>query len=691
MTRYPRATTLLAVACLVGAACSSDDAGTTADTSVVPPSSASVDAGPAVAPVGLHRWGDGRALAARYDAVADRTVVATTIGVSLLTGDGEPVVLYEGLPLLLAISADGTTAAFTTAGGALEVWDLDTAAAVATFEVPADRYTSLQFTPAGDLVAGGESDVSRFPVDGGAPETLVEAPADGVLGPVAVAADGAVAVPVDGALVSVVVWRPGGAPSPIDMGLPAGTLLVGVVWAPDDEHLAVLHQPPDAGEAVAVWDVGAGAFRGSVAIPNFVTPPEVTFAGPDVVVIPLADRLAAFDLDGGQLDAQPIPSSEVPRLSATSAGDGVVITGWDGLVRQWTPGSDAIEIAPATYNFVDVSVPAGVDELVTVDHYGTIRRLDVAGADELATIDRYAVGEANSIAVSPDDADVAVGTSTGAVQVLRTSDGTLAQELDRPQGSVAAVAYAPDAPLLATGVGVQVRDQVWDDTVDVTDLGSGASVTSFGGEEENVTGCSFFLGDVEFSPDGTLLAATSHDFTVHVTSIGGGDGGGETVLEGHTGTILDIAFSPDGSMLATSSEDGTLRIWDIDGWAVREELTAPPGGYWALAFTPDGSALAVADVSGVVSLLDLESGEVLRTFTGTKGRTGDMVFTPDGSRLVAGGVDGSVEVWSVERGAVEQELTGHTMTVTDVAVTADGSSVVSSSLDGTARSWPLDA
>ncbi len=46
-------------------------------------------------------------------------------------------------------------------------------------------------------------------------------------------------------------------------------------------------------------------------------------------------------------------------------------------------------------------------------------------------------------------------------------------------------------------------------------------MTSFGGEEENVTGCSFFQGAVDFSPDGTLLAATSHDFTVHVTSTGG--------------------------------------------------------------------------------------------------------------------------------------------------------------------------
>ena len=659
----------------------------------VPEGSEAAATSPAASAVAGRRYGDGRALVARYDPAADRTVVATTIGVSLLRGGDEPVVLREGLPVLLALSADGTRAAFTTTDGALEIWDLDAAALVATFDVPADRYTSLQFTSAGDLVAGGAADVSRFPVDGAPSEALVEAPADGPLGPVAVAADGAVAVPVGGQRASVEVWRPGGggAAGSVDMGLADGTAVVGVVWSPDGRHLAVLNQPPTAGEAVGVWDLDAATFRGSVTIPNFVTPDLVAFAGPEAVVIPLPDRLAAFGLDGAEVDDQPIPSSEVARITAVD--DGVVVGGWDGRLRRWSPGSAAADVAPATFNLVDVSVPAGVDELVTVDHYGTIRRLDVEAAAEVASIDRYAVGEATSIDVAADSVDVAVATSTGAVHVLRTSDGSVAQELDRPEGSVAAVAYAPNAPLLAIGVGVQVRNEVWDDTVAVTDLDTGATVTSFGGEEENVTGCSFFQGAVDFSPDGALLAATSHDFTVHVTAtgVGGDDVGGETVLEGHEGTILDVEFSPDGALLATSSEDGTLRIWDVDGWTLRDTFTTTPGGYWSLAFTPDGSALGVSDVSGTVSMLDVGTGEAQRTFSGAKSPTGDMVFTPDGRRLVAGGVDGSVEVWSVERGAVEQQLEGHTMPVTDVAVTADGRTVVSSSQDGTARSWPLDA
>ena len=703
--RFASTITVLAIACVVASACADDPpANTTASspntraeatpvatTGDGPTASSGPPSIPASALTGSRRWGDGRAVAARYDPVGERTVVATTIGVSVQPDGGEPVVLREGLPLLLALAPDGRRAAFTTADGALEMWDLDAGRVVAEFAVPAEQYASLAFISPTDVVAGGELNVTRFSTDGSPPEVIVDAPADGTLGPVATALDGTVAVPVAAPTPTIVVWRPSAEPSPLDVALPDGTDLIGLVWSPDGAHLAVLHQPPNDGESVSVFNVADSRFRGSVAIPNYVTPELVAFAGADTIVIPLADRLAAFDLAGAELDAQPISSSDVTKISGQPDGDAVLVVGWVGDVRRWTPGSGAVEIAGPTANLVDTSTSEDAANFVTVDYYGAIRRIAVDGAAAAVTIDRYAVGEANSVDVAPDSVEVAIARSTGAVSVLRTSDGTVAQSFQRPQGNVAAVTYSPTAPLLATGVGVPLDTAVWDDTVEVTDLSNKASIMAFGGEEENVTGCSFFVGDVEFSPDGSLLAATSHDFTVHVTAVGRSTGGDAdvTVLEPNLGTVLDVAFSPDGSLLATSSADDVLRIWNVDGWTLRDEFPATAGGYWSLAFTPDGSALGVADVSGAVSLLDMSTGQPVRTFTGAKSQAGDMEFTPDGTRLVAGGTDGSVEVWSVATGEIEQRLTGHTMLVTDVAVTPDGAAVVSSSLDGTARYWPL--
>lgn len=676
MPRFSRATILL----LAGVAAACSDA---------PPETTQTSTAPPVAAVGEQRWGDGRALAARVDVAEDRLVVATTIGVSVQTGDEQPVELYEGLTSLLALSPDGRLAAFTTAAGRLEIWDVAAGQPVSDFDVAPDRYTSLAFSSPTDVIAGGERDVTRYPADGNTAEALVEAPADGALGPVAIATDGTVAVPIGAPQPTVAVWTAGADVGTVDMGLAAGTALVGVVWSGDGRHLAVLHQPPAAGETIAVWDVDAAAFRGGgVSIPNYVTPQQVAFQGADRVVIPLADRLAAFDLDGAELESLPITSSEVPRLSAVSGSEAVVVTGWDGRLRRWTAGESAAELAAGARTVVDQSMPAGSDGLVTVDHFGLIRQYDLVAGGEVRAVDRYAVGEANSVDVSPDGASVAMGMSTGAVRVLRTADGTLVEQLDRPEGNVAAVAFAPSAPLLATGISVQVDTEVWDDTVAVTDVTSGRTVAALGGEGENVTGCSFFQSAVDFSPDGSLLAATSHDYTVHVTTVEG-DGDDGEVLDPHAGTVLDIEFSPDGALLATSSEDGTLRIWDVESMSLRDEFPTVAGGYWALAFAPDGSALAVSDITGAVALVDVASGETTRTFAGTKAQLGDMEFTPDGTLLVAGAPDGAVDVWSVDGGEVVQRLTGHTMAVTDVAVTDDGSAVVSSSSDGTVRSWPL--
>ena len=614
----------------------------------------------------------------------DRLVVATTIGVSVQTGDEQPVALYDGLTTLLAMSPDGRLAAFTTAPGRLEIRDVATAQAVAGFDVASEQFTSLAFSSPTDVIAGGERGVTHFRADGSAPERLVEAPADGALGPVAIAADGTVAVPVGGARATIAVWTGEGGARTVEMGFADGTVLVGVVWASDGRHLAVLHQPPAAGETIAVWDVDAAAFRGRVAIPNYVTPEQVAFQGADRVVIPLADRLGAFDLDGAELESLPITSSEVSRLVAEPGSPAVVVTGWDGRLRRWPAGEAVVDVAPAARNLVDQSVPVGSDGVVAVDHFGMIRQYDVTAGEEVRSVDRYAVGEANTVDVSPDGTSIVMGMSTGAVRVLRTADGHETDEFDRPEGNVGTVAFAPSEPLLATGVSVQVGTEVWDDTVAVTDVTSGRAVAVLGGEGENVTGCSFFQSAVDFSPDGSLLAATSHDYTVHVTRLDGGD---VEVLEAHEGTILDIEFSPDGALLATSAEDGTLRIWDVASMTLRDEFPAVAGGYWALAFAPDGAALAVSDITGAVALVDVGTGEATRTFAGEKAQLGDMEFTADGTRLVAGAPDGAVDVWSVDSGDVVERLTGHTMAVTDVAVT--GSAVVSSSLDGTVRSWPL--
>ena len=465
--------------------------------------------------------------------------------------------------------------------------------------------------------------------------------------------------------------------------LAEGTRLTGVTWSPDGAHLAVLYAPPTEGDRIGVWDVAARRLISELALPNLVLPAQIAFPTADRMVLPNLDRIVAYDLAGNEVAAFPIGTSPVSEVLAV-AGTAVVSTA-DGTLRRWSITADPSELGSRTVTLVD---QRGGATTTVVDQVGLVRVFGVDGA-EIHHDDRWAVGEATSVDLTADGRTLAIATTTGAVRLLDPDDGAVTDVLDRAQGDVSDVSVGPDDGLVATGVSVQHGAEAWDDTIEATDLTSGDQLFTLGGEAENVTGCSFYEGHVVFSPDGTLLASTSHDFTVQVTPIDEPDA--TRVLPPHLGSVLDIEFAPDGSELLTSADDGTLRVWDVDGWKLRDELSTVAGGYYSMAYSPDGSVLAVSDVAGQISLVDPATGAVTRSFTGVRAQLGDMTFTPDGARLLAPQPDGAVGIWSVASGDVVQQLTGHTLPVTGIAVAHDGSSVATASEDGTVRYWPLPA
>jgi len=93
-----------------------------------------------------------------------------------------------------------------------------------------------------------------------------------------------------------------------------------------------------------------------------------------------------------------------------------------------------------------------------------------------------------------------------------------------------------------------------------------------------------------FSPDGTLAAASSLDFSIrlwrvnaHSCKAGGVPAASDvplvTTLRGHRNDVQAVQFSPLSNALATGSKDGTLRIW-------RPSAHQPPGpGSWTAVHT----------------------------------------------------------------------------------------------------------
>jgi WD40 repeat protein/class 3 adenylate cyclase len=208
-------------------------------------------------------------------------------------------------------------------------------------------------------------------------------------------------------------------------------------------------------------------------------------------------------------------------------------------------------------------------------------------------------------------------------------------------------------------------------------------------------------------------------------------------FRGHDVDVNDVQFSPDGSMLATGGDDGALRFWDPENGSLLFEV-AGEGGVFGPSFDGDGSLVAASWVEeGRIRIVDATTGDVVRTIRpGAPGAefvpfdtslspdgrrvvvsnlggtnpavfdvaSGDRVFdlvghtygvqwvawSLDGRRIATAGDDASARVWDAETGRLEAELLGHAAGVITVDWALDSRRLVTAAFDGTAKVWAID-
>jgi len=273
------------------------------------------------------------------------------------------------------------------------------------------------------------------------------------------------------------------------------------------------------------------------------------------------------------------------------------------------------------------------------------------------------------------------------------------------------LAISPDCKKLACGIGDYIK--LWN-------LNTLEEITSFS--------TPFTMGNnIDFSPNGEMLAAYSRDKTIKLwdvktgflintfSGISNADGkvlfshngkkligsGGLEIkvwdihsgkaldsLKGHTNTINKVSISPDQKMIASAGDDGNIILWDFNsGWKIKS-IDGKSKWLQAAIFTNDNkSIICSSNGDTIIRVFDVATGNEIKTFTGHTAAVSSIKLNAKGDKLVSGGFDNSIKIWDFKTGAILHDIWGFNSGITSVDFSPDGTKIASGTNDNRIIIW----
>lgn len=367
-----------------------------------------------------------------------------------------------------------------------------------------------------------------------------------------------------------------------------------------------------------------------------------------------------------------------------------------------------------------ITIPVSNDSLFAIAFSPDDTRLAVGGTTGAVIIDLTGeqdhkaplpgtVGPVYDLNWSPDGREIAAATHGGTLRWSLEPNGSVAatEPLYGSDSTAKAVAYSPDGTLLATG-GDTAAIQLW-----IRPPGAPPTLAAITRMPLGTDG----ILDLHFDPRSSQLAVGSQANEITVIDVTNPDAPTATGHLGHFSSFVNsVEFSADGSTIAAGSSDNSTQLFDVATGAPTQVLPGPavvtsvhyagdtlvgtstdgivhewnlPGPVtpnlgariYTLPASTDGRLAAVGLVApagspaNTVHIFDLtdanrlhEHGPALTLGDGSR-MSGVAVLSDDGRTVAAGTLDGNIYTWDISSPATPRPLAAP-IHVLDVRVSA---------------------
>ncbi|PSB61931.1 hypothetical protein C7B61_15230, partial [filamentous cyanobacterium CCP1] len=340
------------------------------------------------------------------------------------------------------------------------------------------------------------------------------------------------------------------------------------------------------------------------------------------------------------------------------------------------------------------------DGLVSLEHYDfsnldlrqaylqniRLRDVNCQNAELSTTLFTDIIGDVFAVCCDAGGNFLAAGDTEGKIHVWQflphSKTVTKYRSWQGHTSGIRTVAFHPENQVLMSGSD--------DRTIKRWDIHTGQCLETRSGKD--------WVRSAQFSPDGSLFAVGSDDYSVQLRSVLP-DGQPITLTnDSHIDRVRTVAFSPNGEQLASSGDDHIIILWNIAQRQSVQRLEGHTARVRSLAFSPDSQWLASCGDDHTVllwNLASLASGQTMpeRKYTEHCDRVRAVAFSPDGQLLISGGDDGRIWVRDQTKQSplkLEGSSAKHIERVQSIAFKPNSRILVSGHDNQTLKLWDLN-